>query len=558
MAELNMSDFDRLSSAVADEYSGPARYLELICHLGAYTPLLVTVAARETASLQQLANAVVSTYGKQQVCQLHGAELTAAANGSQLLMVAIADALGLTQLPTDEIAARQTVLETARIRVQSADPLLVVIEHCERLTAVALNEIAQLALMASQTIAFCLFGNSGFDAVIKDGPTHARCYRIELPPKTRAAASVAPQPVVMTEKPNADIPLSDGIGDSLLGMDIGLELPVSVSSRPKKSTPPPVFDIAALRQTAETLLASIRSRISGRFGSRESSVASEAVDADYSSDKEKASVRNIPVPVVLGLSGVLAVVLLLLLYAGGNDSDEVAQTRLPPVVLNGSGATGNAAMPSLPGSLTAGSENNAGLTKMEPAGSYRLSDSVESAPQSRYVEPSAVALANNGEPGEIVRSQAVVPAVDKAVRTKEVEQPRIVLPAPARPVSSPVAKPPVATQSAAASNTTGRLAPLLNAGSGSYVMQMLGSSDRKSAQNFVAKWSGQVKGGLYWFETVRDGKPWFVVSSGAYPDKKAATAAVARLPQQLRSQSPWVREVGQIQQQINLVPSNKK
>jgi DamX protein len=557
VAELNMSDFDRLSSAVADEYSGPARYLELICHLGAYTPLLVTVAARDTASLQQLANAVVSTYGKQQVCQLHGAELTAAANGSQLLMVAIADALGLTQLPTDEIAARETVLETARIRVQSGDPLLVVIEHCERLTAVALNEIAQLALMASQTIAFCLFGNSGFDAVIKDGPTHARCYRIELPVKTKATASVAQQPIVMTDKPDADIPLSDGIGDSLLGMDIGHELPVSISPRPKKSAPPPLFDIAAVRQTAETLLTAIRSRVPGKFGSREGSAASGLVDADYSSDKTKASARNIPVPVVLGLSGVLAVVLLLLLYAGGNGSEEVAQTRLPPVILDGSGAAGNAAMPSLPGSLTAGSENNAGLTKMEPAGSYRLSDSVESAQQSRYVEPSATRT-GNGVSEEVVRSQAVMAAAD-AARPKEVEQPRIVLPAPAKPVSSTVVKSPAVNKPVAASNAaTGRLAPLLTARSGSYVMQMLGSSDRKSAQNFVTKWSGQVKNGLYWFETVRDGKPWFVVSSGAYPDKKAATAAVAQLPQQLRSQSPWVREVGQIQQQINLVPSNKK
>jgi DamX protein len=558
VVELNMPDFDRLSSAVADEYSGPARYLELICHLAAYTPLLVTVAARDTVSLQQLANAVVSTYGKQQVCQLHGAELTAASNGSQLLMVAIADALGLTQLPTDEIAARETVLETARIRVQSGDPLLVVIEHSERLTAVALNEIAQLALMASQTIAFCLFGTSGFDAVIKDGPTHARCYRIELPVKTKAAASVAPQPVVMTDKPEADIPLSDGIGDSLLGMDIGHELPVSVSPRPKKSAPPPLLDIAAFRQAAETLLAVIRSRVSGKFGSRESSAAPEPVRADYPSDTKQASARNIPVPIVLGLSGVLAVVLLLLLYAAGNDNDEAVQTRLPPVVLNGSGATGNAAMPSLPGSLTAGSENNAGLTKMEPAGSYRLSDSVESAQQSRYVESSA-ARTGNSAAEEVVRSQAVMAAVDKAARTEEVEQPRILLPAPAKSVATPVAKPPAANKSVAANNTaTGRLAPLLTARSGSYVMQMLGSSDRKSAQNFVTKWSGQVKSGLYWFETVRDGKPWFVVSSGAYPDKKAATAAVAQLPQQLRSQSPWVREVGQIQQQINLVPSNKK
>ncbi|MEE3119154.1 MAG: SPOR domain-containing protein [Pseudomonadota bacterium] len=41
----------------------------------------------------------------------------------------------------------------------------------------------------------------------------------------------------------------------------------------------------------------------------------------------------------------------------------------------------------------------------------------------------------------------------------------------------------------------------------------------------------------------RGGDPWFMVFSGQYPTKAAARQGADRLPEPLRKNSPWVREI---------------
>ena len=630
--------------AMPEEYSSPARYLELICHLATYSPLLVTVSGPDYDALHHLAVAVAATHGGGNVCHLDGPGLFTSEHGGQLLLVRIADALGLTQLPTDEVAARETILAAAEARVANhSEPLLVLIESSEILSPVALNEIAQLALMASHKIAFALFGVGGFERLIKESPANAPRYRIQLaparpvarparPPRPAAREAVTPvsvavaepvvaatvevPPVVTTrvepvvvpviEPEEREIPMDLGQDPEDIGLaaDIRESLnnkpepvmtpdipPVSLTERrPKKPARPPLLDIEAIKARVQSLMSGLRSHSeskradkAARSDSRKAAASLAAVNEPAPRNAKSASRGSnnnskgsgLPVSWMLGASGILAVILIAMLYSP-DDKTISSTTSLPPVVLNSSGpALGEGSAPTINTVGAATAQGPQGLTKMEPSGSYTLSDTVGGSAPAGYAN-AAPASGNSGT----VRTQAVV-AAPAAAKPVEIEQPKIVLnpaqagavktpaasapakaeapakvaaPAPAKPVAAA----PAAAKPASGGNVNSRLGPIMNARAGSQVIQMAGSSERKGAEDYVNKWSSQVKAGLYWYETTRDGKPWFVVVSGALPDKKAALAAASQFPAEIRTQSPWVRDVSQIQQQINQASANKK
>lgn len=81
-----------------------------------------------------------------------------------------------------------------------------------------------------------------------------------------------------------------------------------------------------------------------------------------------------------------------------------------------------------------------------------------------------------------------------------------------------------------------------------YVLQLLGSRSRQAALDFMRGHEGV--GELHYFETRHEGKPWFVVTQGAYPDRQQAQQAAGRLPEPLRQQKPWPRTIANIQQSL--------
>ena len=55
--------------------------------------------------------------------------------------------------------------------------------------------------------------------------------------------------------------------------------------------------------------------------------------------------------------------------------------------------------------------------------------------------------------------------------------------------------------------------------------------------------------GLY-FETLHEGKPWFVVTQGRYANAAQAKQGAGSLPEALRKLKPWPRSMGSIQQSL--------
>jgi DamX protein len=77
-----------------------------------------------------------------------------------------------------------------------------------------------------------------------------------------------------------------------------------------------------------------------------------------------------------------------------------------------------------------------------------------------------------------------------------------------------------------------------------YVIQLVGTRDLTAAGKFLDDNKLGAEGS--WFATSYQGKPWYVVVYGIYPDNASARAAIKSLPERLRSGSPWPRSVASL------------
>ena len=81
-----------------------------------------------------------------------------------------------------------------------------------------------------------------------------------------------------------------------------------------------------------------------------------------------------------------------------------------------------------------------------------------------------------------------------------------------------------------------------------FTLQLLGASDLSKVRNYIDRELGCKD--CYYYETRRDGKPWFTVVKGVYADRAAAVAARDKLPAKVRAQQPWPRSVRDIQKEL--------
>lgn len=82
-----------------------------------------------------------------------------------------------------------------------------------------------------------------------------------------------------------------------------------------------------------------------------------------------------------------------------------------------------------------------------------------------------------------------------------------------------------------------------------YTLQMMGSLDESSVRGFIQAQSRPAD--FSYFEGRYQGRPWYVVVYGDYPNREAAIAATQNLPEALRNQRPWVRSFQSVQNDIS-------
>ena len=82
-----------------------------------------------------------------------------------------------------------------------------------------------------------------------------------------------------------------------------------------------------------------------------------------------------------------------------------------------------------------------------------------------------------------------------------------------------------------------------------FTLQLFATHEQQNADNFIKQ--HQLAGEVGYFETSRNGKPWYSVVYGSYDDQAAAKSAIATLPASMKKIKPWVRRFDDIQAGIN-------
>ena len=122
------------------------------------------------------------------------------------------------------------------------------------------------------------------------------------------------------------------------------------------------------------------------------------------------------------------------------------------------------------------------------------------------------------------------------------------------PVTEKISKPaPKEIAKAVSSKASPKIHPLLRAQPQEYALQLLGVRNKKSAQDFIKRFSRQLNSEkLNVYETTFKGQPWFVVVYGPYQNKSNASDEAVSLSRSLKSQ-PWVRPISKIQEDIRKI-----
>lgn len=86
-----------------------------------------------------------------------------------------------------------------------------------------------------------------------------------------------------------------------------------------------------------------------------------------------------------------------------------------------------------------------------------------------------------------------------------------------------------------------------NLDSGVYMLQILASGSKEYTLDLINQHKELA---IYYYETVRNGEPWFVLVSGPYADYNKAKQAITSLPKRFQDQKPWPKKVAAIRQQM--------
>lgn len=200
-----------------------------------------------------------------------------------------------------------------------------------------------------------------------------------------------------------------------------------------------------------------------------------------------------------------------------------------------------------------------------PNGELSVAESGEAIPEAVAITSAAQAQVQKGQmQGGKIQEKAQQP--DTATRLEAVKQPEPSVqpelskkPEPSnkqfepsnkqpRPVNAvPVAELSVTTTANEPSLTPAEQA-LMALPQNNYVLQVMAAGSQEAADQFLARQAN--KSELRVYQSVRRGKPLYLVVVGSFTDRQAAQDYKARLPTEQRQAGPWVRPVADVQRDI--------
>lgn len=144
-------------------------------------------------------------------------------------------------------------------------------------------------------------------------------------------------------------------------------------------------------------------------------------------------------------------------------------------------------------------------------------------------------------------AQAPAPAAPVASAPASKPAPAPAKPAASKPATTAAAKPAPAPAAKPASGGGAGSQWYRNQSGGNFALQILGTGSEANAQAFIRQQGG---GDFRYFKKTLQGKPFYVVTYGSFPNRAAALAAVKKLPSKVQAGKPWPRTFASIQQEI--------
>jgi len=246
-----------------------------------------------------------------------------------------------------------------------------------------------------------------------------------------------------------------------------------------------------------------------------------------------AAPRKLPVMPALpwthaGALLLVVLVVLALLFSGGESGPEavtpVSQTTVPAAVAPNTGAPLTATKPPEEAVTTGPAPTQQVPGQQVPAQEAPVTSvTAETAP----VQPAPV------QPAPVQPAPVQPAPVQQSVATT-------------RPVSTPVVAAPTKAMPLSADDARTRWIRSLPADH--FALQLLSAREKATVEKFLTLYPSVQQ--LSYYRTVRNGAPWFVVVQGNYPSREAAQSAVAKLPENLQKQQPWIRKLEAIQKDL--------
>jgi DamX protein len=214
----------------------------------------------------------------------------------------------------------------------------------------------------------------------------------------------------------------------------------------------------------------------------------------------------------------------------------------------------------------------------EAPGTLQIAPESQTAAPADSTEPPPAQSAPAPQPSEPVAGSPVpVEADDMALPEGDIEDTVVEAPAgevlpdaatasaspqPATAAESVAAQPPVPEQPSTASyvyRAEGRVGgtptadeeQLLGMPPTHFVLQIMGSDDAARVRSFAAR----SRASLRLYRKLHNGREWYALVYGDYPDRASAERAVAALPRELSGMRPWVRRLDAIQGEIRAARS---
>ncbi|MBV5701066.1 AAA family ATPase [Pseudomonas aeruginosa] len=144
-------------------------------------------------------------------------------------------------------------------------------------------------------------------------------------------------------------------------------------------------------------------------------------------------------------------------------------------------------------------------------------------------------------------AQTPAPAAPVASAPASKPAPAPAKPAASKPATTAAAKPAPAPAAKPASGVGAGSQWYRNQSGGNFALQILGTGSEANAQAFIRQQGG---GDFRYFKKTLQGKPFYVVTYGSFPNRAAALAAVKKLPSKVQAGKPWPRTFASIQQEI--------